>query len=125
MLMTLLFLTANAGTWHNGNVDLPETLGEILTVGYAGQVQVSAKGSKGSVSFPAASIHVGACAEGRDESGLRYRACLTEESLEITITGGEASSVSAVVTDRRGQKLLDTSLTEKAEPQREQRQLQR
>ena len=41
-------MSAMAETWHNHNVDRPETLGEILTVEFT----ITADHSGGSVNFP-------------------------------------------------------------------------
>ena len=109
-------MSATAGGWRTDNVDLPESLGEILTVEFT----VAASSRSGTVNFSSQSTTVDAngttaWVSGKDESGLTYRARLSEGSIEVEVTGAPVTKVTTTLNNAQGEQLVSAALTETAE----------
>lgn len=122
LLLVLLTtpLSAMAGTWRVDNVDLPEILGDTLTIGFT----VSAKSGSGTVTFSKQSAQLDAngstpWVSGKDGSGLSYRARMVKGTIEVEVTEPDESApvttVTTTLSDARGEQLVSAALTETAE----------
>lgn len=119
-------MSAMASGWSVDNVDLPETLGEILTVEFT----VAASSRSGTVKFSSQSTTVdangtSASISGKDESGLSYRARLSEGSIEVEVTesegGAPVTKVTTTLNNAQGERLVSAAMTETVERAQEQR----
>ncbi|MFT5686501.1 MAG: hypothetical protein ACI8RZ_007457 [Myxococcota bacterium] len=128
LLLALLVLpmSASADTWRVDNVDLPETLGELLIIGFS----ITATSGSSSVQFASKTAQLDANGNtpwvtGKDESGLSYRARMSKGSLEVEMTesdrSGSVTKVTATLNNAEGERLVSAALTETAERAQEQR----